>query len=348
MDGPGSPPLRVAHAVATANFAGVERYISYVAPALAARAVDVTVLGGDEHRMAEALRGSGVAHRPAPSVASVVRRLVGLRHVDVVHAHMTAAEIAAAIAGTASRSRLVVTRHFGATRGSSMWGRAAGRLAARAVDRQIAISQQVATAIEGPSVVLLNAVPSAEAGPHEEAVVLVAQRMEVEKQGALAIEAWARSGLVDKGWRMQFAGDGAQRGSLEQRARERGVAGSVEFVGMVDDLAARMDRAAIFLATTPGEAFGLSVAEAMAHGMAIAAAGAGGHLETAGAAVPESMFPPGDADAAAALLVRLAGDADLRREHGERHRSFQRRELSVDRHVDGLMAVYASLRSPRP
>lgn len=347
MDGPDSPPLRLVHAVATANFAGVERYISYVAPALAARGVDVTILGGDEHRMAEALRGSGVAHRPARSVASVVRRLVGLRHADVVHAHMTAAEIAAVIAGTVSRSRLVVTRHFAAGRGSSAPARLAGRIAARAIDHQIAITDYVAAATEGESTVLLDAVPSAEEGPHDEPVVLVAQRMEVEKQGVLAIDAWARSGLAERGWRMHFAGSGAQRAALEDRAGQLGVATSVAFLGFVDDIGASMDRASVFLATAPGEPFGLSVAEAMARGMAIAAAGAGGHLETAGAAVPESMFPHGDAEAAAALLVRLAGDADLRRDHGKRHRSFQRRELSVDRHVEGLLAVYASLRSAR-
>lgn len=344
MDGTGPPKLRVVHAVATANFAGVERYISYVAPALAARGLDVTVVGGDERRMAEALDGSGVGHHPAPSVRAVVRRLVQLRLTDVVHAHMTAAEFAAVIAGTVSRSRLVVTRHFAAGRGSSRPARLAGRIAARAIDRQIAISAGVAASIEGPSTVLLNAVPRVEAGPHDEPVVLVAQRMEAEKQGALAIEAWARSGLAEEGWRMSFAGAGAERGALEDQARRLGVAASVEFVGFVDDIGAVMDRASVFLATAPGEPFGLSVAEAMARGMAIAAAGAGGHLETAGAAVPESMFAPGDAAAAADLLVRLAGDPALRRRHGQRHRSFQRRELSVDRHVEGLLEMYASLR----
>lgn len=343
MDGDGSVALRVVHAVATANFAGVERYISYVAPVLAHRGVHVTVVGGDEARMTEDLQGSGVVHRSARSVPSVVRRLVWERHVDIVHAHMTAAEIAAALARPLTRANLVVTRHFALGRGSSPWGRAAGRLAARAIDRQIAISRYVEAEVEGSCVTLLNAVPSAEAGPHDELVVLVAQRMQREKQGALAIDAWALSGLAERGWRMHFAGDGDERAALESRARHLGVTSSVSFLGFVDEIGAHMARASLFLATTPGDAFGLSVAEAMARGLAVVAARAGGHLETAGAAVPECLFPPGDARAAADLLVRLAEDSELRRRHGELHRNFQRQELSVDRHVDRLLAIYRSL-----
>lgn len=343
MDGDGRPPLRVVHAVATANFAGVERYISYIAPALAARGVQVAVVGGDEHRMTEALEGSGVVHRAARSVPTVVRRLVRERHVDVIHAHMTAAEIAAAVARPLTRAKVVVTRHFALARGSSRPARAAGRVAARAINRQIAISQYVAREVEGSCLTLLNAVPLAENGPHNELVVLVAQRMQAEKQGKLAIDAWALSALADRGWRMHFAGEGTEREALESRARQQGVAASVDFLGFVDDIGPHMAHASLFLATAPGEPFGLSVAEAMAHGLAIVAAGAGGHLETAGAAVSDCLFPPGDAPAAADLLVRLADDPARRMRHGHLHRSFQRRELSVDRHVDHLLSIYRSL-----
>ena len=46
---------RVVHVVCTANFAGVERYVTYIAPRLARRGWEVTVIGGDADRMRASL-----------------------------------------------------------------------------------------------------------------------------------------------------------------------------------------------------------------------------------------------------------------------------------------------------
>jgi glycosyltransferase involved in cell wall biosynthesis len=337
------PGLRVLHAVATENFAGVERYVSYVVPELARRGLQAVVLGGDERRMLTALAGTGVEHRRSANVVGVVRSLLAERRADVIHAHMTSAEIAGAICKPLLRSGLVVTRHFAAGRGSNAIARAAGRTAARQIDRQIAISEYVARRVEGPSDVLLSGVPRAEAGAHGDAIVLVAQRMEAEKDGSLVLRAWALSGLADRGWKLLFAGDGAERDRLEGLASHHGVADSVSFLGFVDDVPALMSRSSLLLASAPAEPFGLTVVEAMARGLPVVAAAGGGHLETVGAVSPETMFPPGDAAAAADLLRRLGTDPGLRRRTGEQLLDFQRRKLSLEAHTDRLLEVYASV-----
>lgn len=343
--------LRVLHAVATENFAGVERYISFIAPELARRGMRVVVVGGEARRMQAALSGTGVGHRRAHDLSGVVRSLLAERRADIVHAHMTSAEFAATITKPVLRSGLVVTRHFAAGRGRGTLARAAGRAASRCIDRQIAISSYVAERVEGHSDVLLSGVPRAEAGAHDDPVVLVAQRMESEKHGALALQAWALSGLADHGWRLLFAGDGAERARLEALASHHSVADSVSFLGFVDDVHALMSRSSVFLACAPTEALGLSVVEAMGRGLPVVAAGAGGHLETVGTVSPENLFPPGDAQAAAHLLRRLAADPGLRRQTGVQLREFQQRKLSVEAHVDGLVEVYEAVvgarRAPR-
>ena len=76
----------------------------------------------------------------------------------------------------------------------------------------------------------------------------------------------------------------------------------------------------------------------MAHGVPVVAADGGAHVETVGDA--GMLFPPGDAQAAAEALVRLAEDPDLRRQVGADLRDRQRRMFSLQQHLDGLERLY--------
>ena len=82
----------------------------------------------------------------------------------------------------------------------------------------------------------------------------------------------------------------------------------MEFLGHRSDVHDLMRSAAIFVATRPDEAFGLSVVEAMARGLPVVAAGSGAHLETVGSVPGAALFGPGDSDEAARLLEDLAAD----------------------------------------
>jgi glycosyltransferase involved in cell wall biosynthesis len=116
------------------------------------------------------------------------------------------------------------------------------------------------------------------------------------------------------------------------------VADSVAFSGRIDDTDRFLAEASIFLAPAPGEPFGLSVVEAMAHGLPVVAAGGGAHLETVG----ESglLFPPGHADQAAVALTDLGDDIERRRSVGGALRQRQQDEYSIGRHVDRLEDLY--------
>lgn len=331
----------IAHVVVSDAFAGTERYVVNLAGAQQRDGHLVTVLGGDSAAMRATLP-QGVHFEPATTVAGVVDRLRCLRPFDVVHAHLTTAETAACIAFPwRERAPIVVsTRHIAKPRGRSWAAKAVAVGIRHRVDLQIAISAYVAARIDGPSVVLPTGVSLRGQRPGERPVVLVAQRLDPEKDTETAIRAWAASGLDRMGWRLEVLGSGALRRSLEVLAAELSVAGSVDFMGWVDDVDAHLATAAILLAPAPGEPLGLTVIEAMAWGLPVVAAAAAGHLETVGAVSGARLFTPGCPDGAAELLHGLAADPLGRREYGRSLREHQRSHLTLDGHVAAVSEAY--------
>ena len=330
---------RVVHLVRSDRFAGVERYIADTSTELAHRGWTVTVLGGDPRRMRAQLPAS-VDHHPAATIVNVARALRTLPRQDIVHAHMTAAELPAALLKHRLGGRLVVTRHFPAPRGSTLPGRLARPLIARQVDVQIAVSHFVAAHVEGGSEVIHSGVAPSTRGPvTRENTVLVLQRLTPEKDTATALRAWARTGLADCGWRLVIHGQGRDEAMLRSLATGLGIDASVDFAGFTDEPRAALARCGLLLATTPREAFGLAVAEAMAEATPVVAAASGAYLETLG----ESgvYFGPGDADACAERLAYLAGAALERRAIGTALRDRQRARFTITGHADLLEAVYA-------
>lgn len=331
---------RVVHVVRSDAFAGVERYITYVAPALRRRGVDVVVIGGDPRAMAAALGPAGVRHLGATTTLQAVRQLVRCRPVDLVHTHMAAAEVAAVTAAPVTRAPIVTTRHFAARRGRSPAGRLAAPVVDAAVRCEIAISRFVARAIGRPCVVVPNGVPDQALASGAPPVVLMAQRLESEKDVGAGIRAWAAAGLETAGWRLVVAGEGSMAPELRRLAASEGVAASVDFVGRHDGLDALLSRAAIFLSTAPAEPFGLSVVEAMARGVPVVAAAGGGHLETVGCCTTEWLFPPGDHATCAERVTALVADEAGRTAYGRQLQEVQRRCFGLEAHVDRLVALY--------
>jgi GT2 family glycosyltransferase/glycosyltransferase involved in cell wall biosynthesis len=336
--GPGG--LHVVQVVVTHAFAGVERYVCQVANGLTARGHRIEVVGGDPERMTAEL-DPAVLHHPADSVTTGALALLGTRGADLVHAHMTAAEGAAFAAHLVDRAPIVATRHFAAERGSTPLNRALARITSQPIVTEIAISEFVARSVSGPTTLIPNAVADRPQAPLEAPVVVMLQRLDEEKAADVGLRAWAASGLGGDGWRLVVAGTGILLPDLEHLVDRLGCAGSVAFAGQVADTDDLLAGASVFLAPAPAEPFGLSVAEAMSHGLPVVAAAGGAHQETV--ADVGLLFPPGDADAAAMALRRLAGDPALRRSVGQALRARQRERYALDLHLDRLESLYASV-----
>ncbi|MEG3614414.1 glycosyltransferase family 4 protein [Isoptericola haloaureus] len=343
--------MRILHAVRSDGFAGVERHVARLARAQSALGHQVTMVGGDARPVRRTLDGAPVRHVPAATTPDVVRAL--LRHgpgADVVHVHMTAAEIAATVAGTLRPDvgPVVTTRHFARRRGSGRLGPLVGAVARHRVTAQIAVSRFVAEAVDGDCVVVHPGVDPVPTTPAPAAsrtpTVLVAQRLEPEKRTDRALEAFAVSGLARDGWTLEVAGDGSERPALEKRASELGIVEDVRFLGVRDDVEQLMTTAALLLAPCPVEGLGLSVLEAMAAGLPVVAADAGGHRELLRGLDPDVLCPPDDAAAAGRALGALAASPARRDATAAEARDRQRRLFSPDVQAETTVRTYRDVR----
>ncbi|GAA1406940.1 glycosyltransferase family 4 protein [Oerskovia paurometabola] len=344
--------MRVLHVVHSDAFAGVERHVARLARAQAAHGDQVVVVGGDVPRMRATVDDPTVRVLPAGSLAQVVRTIrTTARGADVLHAHMTSAEIAASLAGVTLRRMppVVATRHFARTRGSGPAAGLSASVARRPVRAQISISRYVADHVDGDSVVVHPGIddrPTAPPAAGRDRSVLLVQRLEPEKRTDLGVLAFAASRLHDDGWQLLVAGDGSQRAALETLVAREGLAGHVRFLGARSDVDDLMQRAAVLLAPCPVEGLGLSVLEAMSNALPVVAAGAGGHLETLAGLDPLALYPSTDVDRAGENLAALARSASRRDAFGEAARTVQRTRFTPEAQVQGTAAVYRGVVRP--
>ena len=341
------PRLHIVQAVRSDGFSGVERHVALLSERLAVRGYRVTVIGGDPERMrAEFGPIAGIEHYAAVTTWDVVRGLNRAGHADLVHLHMTAAELAGVVSRPRLRAPLVATRHFAARRGSSPVARIGAALIRANLAAQISISSYVAGLVDGPSTVvpLGTRLPGAVVpADRRERTVLVAQRLEAEKRGDLALQAWAASGLAREGWRLVFAGAGSQAAELNSLAERLGVAEATDFLGFRSDLPDLLSRAGLFLAPCPIEGFGLSVVEAMAAGTPVVAAREGAHAETVGSASGAVLFSSSDPAAGGAALAELAHDDRRRVAYGAALRAAVEAHFTDEVMVEQTVDVYRSV-----
>jgi GT2 family glycosyltransferase/glycosyltransferase involved in cell wall biosynthesis len=133
------------------------------------------------------------------------------------------------------------------------------------------------------------------------------------KRPDLALEAAALARRSRPGLRLRLAGAPLGRSSdalvasLRARVAAHDLAGAVEFVGPVDDVAAELGRAACLLHCADREPFGLVVLEALASGRPAVVPCSGGVTEIVDSSCA-LLYPPGDAAAAGKALVELLSD----------------------------------------
>lgn len=334
--------MKVTHLVRSDAWAGVERHVVSLAVEQAERGHVVQVMGGDPASVSQWLGESAVAHTAVRTLLQAVRALEHTDVPDILHVHMTAAEVAAALSRHMRGVPVVSTRHFASVRGTSRLSRPAVQLARRRVTAQIAVSQYVADHVDGDSTVILAGVATHDDVPATERdrVVLVAQRLQPEKNTELALEAFAHSGLASEGWQLHIAGDGPLRSPLEELASRLRISDSTRFLGLRHDIERLMARAGLLIAPRDDEAYGLSVVEAMAMALPVVAAGSGGHLETIGRVHGAALFRPGDARGAAALLSELASDTSRREAYGNASRQTQRELFTMAAQARATDDVY--------
>jgi glycosyltransferase involved in cell wall biosynthesis len=246
------------------------------------------------------------------------------RDADLVHAHWLAA---GAVAATLDRPYVV-----------QVWGtdvelaRRVPWLARPVLERArlvIAASNALAEAARRLGAKEVRVVPSGVAIPEsvgaseEPPHALYVGRLSAEKGVLELVQACA-------GLPFLVVGDGPLRARLP---------GAVGFVPP-GELGPWYERAAVVVAPSRREGYGVVPREAMAWARPVVATAVGGLVDAVEDDVTGLLVPPGDTAALRAAVERLLGDAGLRARLGAAAREKAQRELSFDVAAERLQAVY--------
>lgn len=163
------------------------------------------------------------------------------------------------------------------------------------------------------------------------------------KQMDVLLEACAL--LTGRGvpYRYLIAGDGPSRQKLEALAVSRAISSRVHFLGHHDQPQRLLQAADLFLLATDGEAFGLVLAEAMACGAVIVGSRSGSLPEVVEENCTGLLAEPGNPDAFADAITRLAADRPLLATMRDQVHQRAVERFPVKREIAETVAVYESL-----
>jgi glycosyltransferase involved in cell wall biosynthesis len=364
-----SRPLRLLLAVDSLEVGGAERHVVDLALALRRKGHEVVVACSVAGSLAEPFEAAGVTVRPltrrlvkrrvSVAYARGIKRLLEERRFDLVHAHIFASTVAAAIATRWTGVPLVVTEHTEAS--WQTWrARWVSRWVYRQAERMIAVStpiEQRLTQRGGipPNLVTLipNAVIPASDDPPEVAGTLpdgwlerpligVIARLQPEKGVANFLEAVARVSRISPEARFIVVGDGPLREELLGLAKRGALRERVRFLGYRADARALVGLLDVLVVPSLTEGSPLIVLEAMAAGVPVVASAVGGIPDQIRHGEEGLLVPPDDPDALAEKLWELLRDPIRARRLGKAGRRRAENEFCHDTLVSRIEAVYCA------
>ncbi len=140
-----------------------------------------------------------------------------------------------------------------------------------------------------------------------------------------------------------MVGDGPDRDTTERRAHELGIVRDSLFLGYQDDVAPFYAAFDALILPSANEGTPVSAIEALAAGCPVVATRVGGVPDVVRDGFDGFLVEPGDVDAMAERLARLAADPKLRRRMGEAGRASVHERYSVERLLDNVDRLYREL-----
>jgi glycosyltransferase involved in cell wall biosynthesis len=293
-------------------------------------------------------------------------RFLRAEPVDILHAHVFPANLAARLAGRAAGVPIVLTAHHD----TDVWGgphhRAIERLTAGLSDRVVACSDAVRRyvteryGLPGDRVVTLrNAIvvpplrqdaaardaQRARLGAGKgDALIGTLGRLDEPKKGlSCFLRAAALVARECPRARFTVVGDGPARRRLENLAETVGLRGRIVFAGERRDVADLLPAFDLFVQPSLWEGFGLTVLEAMAAARPVVASRVGGVPEIVREGREGLLVPPGDPGALAAAILEVLRGSDLATRLGRAGRERVETAFAIDGLVRDTVALYRDL-----
>lgn len=168
-------------------------------------------------------------------------------------------------------------------------------------------------------------------------------RFDPQKNHRTLLDAFAAGPARIADARLLLAGHGQLQAQLERQALELGIREQVRFLGRRDDVPQLLGASDVFVLASLWEGNPLSVMEAMASGLPVVVTAVGAIPELATSDVHGFVVPPGDPNALAQAMTRLAGDASLRQSLGLTAALRARNRFDESRMVDAYESLYGQL-----
>lgn len=140
-------------------------------------------------------------------------------------------------------------------------------------------------------------------------------------------------------------GDGPLRDTLEEQAKELGIAQYIKFLGFVDEPGRYMSALDVFVLPSINEPFGIVLLEAMAMGIPVVSTRSGGVLDIIEDGVTGLLAEPGDDKSLAESIERLLGDEDLRGQLAKNCQLAVQHRFTIKSMADKTFKVYEDLLS---
>lgn len=164
------------------------------------------------------------------------------------------------------------------------------------------------------------------------------------------IEAFAKVRRERHDARLTLIGSGSQRGPLGQQADSLGLSDAVEFRGHVpwDRLPHELSRLDVFvMPSIVPEAFGVAALEAAACELPVVASRTGGLPEVVADGETGLLVLPGNVEAIAAAILKLASDQTLRERLGQAGRRFVAERYEWAENAGRMARLYERILQPR-
>lgn len=363
--------MRTLHVDTELAWRGGQRQVLLLLEGLVRRGVGATLASPEKSPLFERARSAGIAvvHMAARNDADLVAamRLAGLlrrKRFGILHCHTGRAHgialLSRRLVPVSSRPKIVVSRRVAFASASFLL-----RWKFAGADCVIAVSQAVKRGLVAAGIdperisVVRDGIPLSEAPPDPaerdrvrrllhlapaDRLVLNVAHLSAEKGQSDLIAAAPRIHAAVPNSRVAIVGGGKLREQLEREAAAAGDA-PILLAGFwpPERISSLLAAASVFVLPSRQEGLGSILLEAMAAGVPVVAASAGGIPDIVRDGSTGLLVPPGDPDALAAAVVRLLGDQALAARLAAAALEFVRKEGSADRMVEETIGVYREL-----
>jgi glycosyltransferase involved in cell wall biosynthesis len=308
--------------------------------------------------------GSGLVD---PRRVAALRRLIDHVDPDLVHTHLTYANILGTLA-SALAGRPVVSSLHNVDINQRRWPIAKRRLegfvlrhcAARVVvvsaAARLPTSRSFDVPVERLSVITNGVDPSAVAVPagfdrsrmrralgigKRERLICTVARLDKSKGHRYLLEALAM--LEPRRVRLVLMGSGPEEARLQEQATRLGVEDRVVFLGIRDDFNEIIAASDLFVLPSLNEGLSQALLEAMALGTPVVATNVGGTRDVLEPGRTGWRVPPAEPIALANAIQQALGRPETATAYARAAHSLVRHGFNLTTHVSGLQALYASV-----